>query len=208
MPMKTNRENMDRKDMTLEQFQQYIADGRPLRGEEMINFMRDSSDEVRRLLMELNCHYHTDAEIRALFAQITGGEVDDGFRMFPPFYTDFGRNIHVGRNVFINSCCQFQDQGGIFIGDGCLIGHSVVMATLNHGMDPADRQNLYHAPIVIGRGVWIGAHATILSGVHIGDDAVVAAGAVVTKDVPARMIVGGVPAKVIKSIDEAGAKDC
>ena len=121
--------------------------------------------------------------------------------MFPPFYTDFGKNIHVGKNVFINSCCQFQDQGGIFIGDGALIGHSVVLATLNHGLAPEDRQNLYHAPIRIGKGVWIGAHATILAGVTIGDDAVIAAGAVVNKDVPAGAVVGGVPAKVIKYID-------
>ena len=117
--------------------------------------------------------------------------------------TDFGKNIHLGKNVFINSCCQFQDQGGSFIGDGTLIGHSVVIATLNHGFAPDDRQNLYHSPIHIGKGVWIGAHATILAGVTIGDHAIVAAGAVVNKDVPARAIVGGVPAKVIKHIDRA-----
>ena len=122
--------------------------------------------------------------------------------MFPPFYTDFGRNIHVGKNVFINSCCQFQDQGGIFIGDGCLIGHSVVMATLNHDMIPEKRQNLHHAPIRLGKNVWVGAHATITSGVTIGDNAVIAAGAVVTKNVPANEVWGGVPAKFIKKITQ------
>lgn len=117
--------------MTLEKFQQLIADGKPLEGNEMVEFMREQSDISRRIQLELNCHYHTPEEIRDLFSQITGKEVDESFRMFPPFYTDFGRNIHIGKNVFINSCCQFQDQGGIYIGDGCLIGHSVVMATLN-----------------------------------------------------------------------------
>ncbi|WP_337864207.1 acyltransferase [Paraprevotella clara] len=187
--------------MTLERFQQMIATGKPLAGEEMITFMREQSDATRRLLFDLNGSYHSPEEIVALFSRITDNKVDDSFRLFPPFYTDFGKNIHLGKNVFINSCCQFQDQGGIFIGDGALIGHSVVMATLNHGFAPDDCQNLYHSPIHIGKGVWIGAHATILAGVTIGDHAIVAAGAVVNKDVPARAIAGGVPAKVIKYID-------
>lgn len=143
--------------------------------------MREQSDATRRLLFKLNCIYHTPEEIVTLFSQITNNQVDTSFRLFPPFYTDFGKNIHVGKNVFINSCCQFQDQGGIFIDDGALIGHSVVLATLNHGFTSNDRQNLYPAPIHIGKGVWIGAHATILPGVTIGDNAIIAAGAVVTK---------------------------
>ncbi len=186
--------------MTIERFQQMIADGLPLEGTEMIEFMREQSDLSRRVQMQLNSEYHTPEEIRALMSQIVGYEVDETFRMFPPFYTDFGRNIHLGRNVFINACCQFQDQGGIFIGDGCLIGHSVVMATLNHDLSPERRQNLTHAPIRLGENVWIGAHATILAGVTIGDGAVIAAGAVVNKDVPAGEIWGGVPAKRISTI--------
>lgn len=186
--------------MTLEKFQQLIAEGKPLEGDEMVEFMRGQSDISRRIQFELNCRYHTPEEIRQLFSEITGHEVDGSFRMFPPFYTDFGRNIHVGKNVFINSCCQFQDQGGIYIGDDCLIGHSVVMATLNHDFAPERRQNLHHAPIHIGKGVWIGARATITAGVTIGDNAVIAAGAVVTRDVPANVVAGGVPAKIIKRI--------
>lgn len=186
--------------MTLEKFQQLIAEGKPLEGVEMVEFMREQSDISRRLQFELNCRYHTPEEIRDLFSQIIGKDVDGTFRMFPPFYTDFGRNIHVGKNVFINSCCQFQDQGGIYIGDGCLIGHSVVMATLNHDFAPERRQYLHHAPIRLGEGVWVGARAAITAGVTIGDNAVIAAGAVVTKDVPANAVVGGVPAKIIKTI--------
>lgn len=120
--------------------------------------------------------------------------------MFPPFYTDCGLNITVGKSVFINSCCNFQDQGGIRIGDGSLIGHKVVLATLNHGLAPEDRGSLYPLPIVIGKNVWVGASATILPGVTIGDNAIIAAGAVVTKDVARNTIVAGVPAKVIKEI--------
>ncbi len=186
--------------MTIEKFQQMIADGLPLEGTEMINFMRQQSAQTRRVLMDLNTNYHTDEEIVRLFCEITGTEVDPSFRMFPPFYTDFGKNIHLGKNVFINSACQFQDQGGIFIGDGCLIGPGTMMATLNHGFEPEHRQNMTHAPIVLGKGVWTGAHVTILPGVTIGDNAIIAAGAVVAKDVPANTIVGGVPAKVIKEI--------
>lgn len=121
--------------------------------------------------------------------------------MFPPFYTDCGKNLHIGKNVFINSGCRFQDQGGITIGDGALIGHNVVMATLNHSEDPETRGNLHPAPIHIGRNVWIGASATILPGVTIGDGAIVGAGSVVTRDVPENMIATGVLARILRSVD-------
>ena len=102
--------------------------------------------------------------------------------------------------MFINAGCKFQDQGGIVIEEGALIGHGVILATLDHDMMPEKRQQLHPAPIHIGKRVWVGAGAVITKGVTIGDDAVVAAGAVVNKDVPPETIVGGVPAKVIKSI--------
>lgn len=101
--------------------------------------------------------------------------------------------------------CKFQDQGGIFIGDGSLIGHNVVLATLNHAMDPEDRATMIPAPIHIGKRVWIGANATVLPGVTIGDGAIVAAGAVVTKDVPENTVVGGVPARVMRKIGKEEA---
>lgn len=186
--------------MTLELFRQMIAEGKPLEGDDMIQFMRRQSDLSRKIQFELNSQFHTPEEIREIFGKIIEQRLDEDFRLFPPFYTDFGRNIHIGKKVFINSCCHFQDQGGIYIGDGCLIGHCVVLATLNHDHDPEKRQNLHHAPIHIGNGVWIGANVTITAGVSIGDNAIIAAGAVVTKDVPANVIAGGVPAKIIKSI--------
>lgn len=169
-------------------------------GSQMHLMMCELSNRAMRITCELNGAYHTPVEIRRLFSELTAKPVDESFNMFPPFYTDCGLNITVGRNVFINSCCNFQDQGGISIGDGSLIGHKVVLATLNHGFAPEDRGTLYPSPIVIGRNVWVGASATILPGVAIGDNAIIAAGAVVTKDVAANTMVGGVPAKVIKSL--------
>ncbi len=106
--------------------------------------------------------------------------------------------------MFINSCCHFQDQGGIYISDDVLIGHNVVLATIDHDLDPYDRRNHY-APIRIGNRVWIGSSVVITKGVTIGDGAVIAAGAVVTKDVESNTVVGGVPAKLIRRINETGA---
>jgi len=169
---------------------------------EVIELMRFYCREAQKITMEINTKYHETEELSELFSQLIGKPVGERFGLFPPFYTDFGKNITIGNNVFINADCKFQDQGGITIGDGALIGHGVVLATLNHDMDPAKRQQLHPAPIVIGKGVWIGANAVITAGVTIGDNAVVAAGAVVTKDVPADSVVGGVPAKFIKRIDE------
>lgn len=162
--------------------------------------MNDMSNEARRITFELNNAYHTPEEVRNLLSRLFGKTVDESFRVFPPFYTDFGKNITVGKNVFINACCHFQDHGGVSLGDGCQIGHNVVFATLNHGLAPEDRQTTYPAPITPGKNVWVGSNSTILQGVTIGDNAVIAAGAVVTKDVPENTIVGGVPARIIRKI--------
>ncbi|MCD8026787.1 MAG: sugar O-acetyltransferase [Clostridiales bacterium] len=161
--------------------------------------------EAIRIGTELNNRYHTPEEIREIMGKLTGEKIDGSFRLFPPFYTDFGKNIHIGKDVFINSGCHFQDQGGIEIGDGALIGHNVVLATINHDLYPANNRKNHYKPIKIGSNVWIGSNSTVLPGVSIGEWAVVAAGAVVTKDVPPFAVVGGVPAKIIKTIDPASA---
>lgn len=163
-------------------------------------WMHKLADQAQRLTAQLNGSYHTPEEIRGIMSEITGKPVDETFRLFPPFYTDCGKNITIGKNVFINSACHFQDQGGVTIEDGCLIGPQVEFATINHGQDPAHRSDNHFAPIHLKKGVWIGAHATILPGVTIGENSIVAAGAVVTKDVPANVIVAGVPARVMKPI--------
>ncbi|MCG7333620.1 MULTISPECIES: DapH/DapD/GlmU-related protein [Staphylococcaceae] len=170
-------------------------------GSEMHQVMHQTSQEALKITVELNGHYHTPEEVRELFSQLIDKRVDDTFALFPPFYTDCGKNINVGKNVFINSGCRFQDQGGITIGDGALIGHNAVLATLNHDIDPQKRSTMHPAPITIGKDVWIGANVTVVPGVDIGDGAVIAAGAVVTQNVPPNVIAGGVPAKVLKKIE-------
>lgn len=190
--------------MDLNEFLDHLNSGLPVTGGSEVHlFMHHVSQEALRITMEMNSVYHTPEEIRILMGRLTGKEIDESFAMFPPFYTDCGKNITIGKNVFINAGCKFQDQGGITIGDGALIGHNVVFATLNHDPAPDNRSSMQPAPIIIGKNVWIGSNATILPGITIGDGAIVAAGAVVTKDVPANAIVGGVPAKFIKKIDSS-----
>lgn len=187
--------------MDLKAFLAHLNRGETVEGgSEIHQFMCTVSQEAIRLTGQLNEGYHSPEEIRELFAQIIGKPVDESFGLFPPFHTDCGKNITVGKQVFINSGCQFQDQGGIVLGDGVLIGHNVVLATLNHDENPDRRATMHPAPIIIGKNVWIGANATVVPGVTIGDGAIVAAGAVVTKDVRANVIVGGVPARVIREV--------
>lgn len=169
--------------------------------EEALEACNYYSQEAQKITAELNYKYNDFDKRRELFSQLINQELDDEFRVFTPFFTDFGKNIHLGKNVFINAGCKFQDQGGIYIGDDALIGHNVVMATLNHEENPERRANLIAAPIKIGNRVWIGSNATILSGVTIGDGAIIAAGAVVTKDVEENSIVAGVPAKFIRNVN-------
>ncbi|EMY36192.1 isoleucine patch superfamily acetyltransferase [Arthrobacter crystallopoietes BAB-32] len=162
--------------------------------------MHRASQEALRITGELNGGYHEPAQVRELLARLTGRPVDESVTLFPPFYADFGKNITLGKRIFINSGCKFQDQGGVVIGDDCLIGHNTVLATLNHDLDPSRRADMHPAPITISRNVWIGSNATVLPGVTIGDNAVVAAASVVTKDVPDNAIVVGAPARVVRSL--------
>ena len=186
--------------MTIDEFKELVKLRKPLDTPDCWKILNEANDEARKITCKLNNTYHSQDEIREIMSRLFGYKVPETFRVFPPFYTDFGRNTNVGENVFINAGCQFQDQGGIEIGEGSLIGHNVVLATLNHELNPSRRQVCVPAPIKIGRNVWIGSNSTILPGVTIGDNAVIAAGAVVTKDVEANTIVGGVPAKFIKHI--------
>jgi acetyltransferase-like isoleucine patch superfamily enzyme len=160
-------------------------------------FMQDAAQEALRTIAELNTGYRTPDEVRALLAQLTGKKVDDSVALFPPFYSEFGKNLTLGRDVFINIGCRFQDTGGITVGDGTLIGHGSTLTTLNHSADPERRADMTPAPIVIGLKAWLGSAVTVVPGVTIGDGAIVGAGAVVTSDVPANAVVAGVPAKLI-----------
>lgn len=185
------------------EFIDFCKNGNPISGEdkELRGLLTQCSYEAQKITMELNKSYHSREEIVEIFSELTGNKVDSSFMCFPPFYTDFGKNITIGKNVFFNTGCSFQDRGGITIGDGTLIGMNVTIATLNHGLPLETRNTTYPSPVVIGKNVWIGSNATILPGVTIGDNSVVAAGAVITKDVPENTVVVGVPAKVIKKIN-------
>ncbi len=162
------------------------------------------SQRALMIQVELNGSYHDPEEVARIFSWLIGEKVPEGFCLFPPFYTGFGANIHLGKDVFINSGCHFQSQGGIWIGDGTLIGHDVVLATLNHAMAPARRAECLPEPIHIGKNVWIGSKAVVLPGVTIGDAAVIAAGAVVAQDVSPCTVAAGVPARPIREISEDG----
>jgi acetyltransferase-like isoleucine patch superfamily enzyme len=142
-------------------------------------------------------------EVRALFSALTGRKVDESFLLIPPFYTAGGDEIRVGRNVFVNQNCTFYDLGGLDIADDVLIGPNVSLITAGHPLEPSQRRAAtIGKPIAIEKGVWIAAGAIIIGGVTIGEHSVVAAGSVVTKDVPANSLVGGNPARVIRSIGE------
>ena len=188
--------------MDLQEYLDRMNSGEPVTGEgEMHLFMRQINEETMRLTCELNSQYHTQEEVREIFSKIIGKPVPDGFRLFPPFYANCGKNITVGKGVFINTGCHFQDQGGITLGDGTFLGNNVVLTTLNHDFDPAKRRTTYPAPIVTGKNVWLASNVTVVPGVTIGDGAIIGAGAVVTKDIPPYTVAAGVPARVVRQVD-------
>ena len=156
---------------------------------------------TQKIVSRLNSGVYSEGEVRDFLSQITGRAIDSTLWLIPPFYTDFGRNIHFGKNVFVNSACTFMDRGGIYIDDEVFIGPKVNLITINHDINPFNRNTTICKPIHIEKRVWIGVAATILPGVRIGENSIIGANAVVTKDVPSNTIVGGNPAKVIKTID-------
>lgn len=157
--------------------------------------------QTQRIVARLNSGVYSEEEVRDFLSQITGREVDSTLWLIPPFYTDFGRNIHFGKNVFVNSACTFMDRGGIYIDDEVFIGPKVNLITINHDINPYNRNTTICKPIHIEKRVWIGVAATILPGVRIGENSIIGANAVVTKDVPSNTIVGGNPARIIQHID-------
>ncbi len=161
--------------------------------------LREESFATKKLLVQLN-NTSDSLEIRDLLSQITGSAIDESVAVFTPLYLNYGKNTKIGKNVFINFDCVFLDLGGITIEDGVLIAPRVSLLSEGHPIAPGERQSLVPGHIHIKKNAWIGAGAIILPGVTIGENAVVAAGAVVSKDVPDNHIVGGVPAKIIKSV--------
>ncbi len=157
-----------------------------------------------RLTAELNkLSFDDGARVREIFSELTGREVDDTFILIPPFYSSYGLDIRIGRRVFINQCCTLYDMGGVDIGDDVMIGPNVNIITMGHPLEPSQRRAYVETkPIAIEKNVWIATGATIIGGVTVGENSVVAAGAVVTKDVPANSFVAGVPARLVRSLEE------
>ena len=162
--------------------------------------LREASFATKKLLVLLN-NSSDPAEVRELLSQITGSKIDESVDVFTPLYINYGKNTKIGKNVFINFDCVFLDLGGITIEDGVLIAPKVSLLSEGHSLSPEERHSLVPGHIHIKKNAWIGAGATILPGVTVGENAVVAAGAVVSKDVPDNTVVGGIPAKIMKSIN-------
>jgi acetyltransferase-like isoleucine patch superfamily enzyme len=161
--------------------------------------LREESFNTMKLVHQMNNSSNPE-QIRILLSQITGKEIDESTTLFPPLHINYGKNTTIGKNVFINFDCVFLDLGGITIEDNVLIAPKVSLLSEGHPLSPDNRQSLVPAHVHIKKNAWIGAGAIILPGVTVGENAVVAAGAVVSKDVPANTVVGGIPAKLIKDI--------
>lgn len=150
---------------------------------------------------EMNTGYRTPEEVHEYMGRILGKELDASTTVLPPLYVDYGKPVTIGKDCFIQQCCTFFGRGGITIGDGVFIGPKVNLIIINHDPDPDNRSATYGRPIVIEDKVWIGINSTVLPGVRIGYGAIIGAGSVVTKDVPAMTIAAGNPARIIKKIE-------
>lgn len=163
--------------------------------------IHDLKNENERLVMALNNSYHSPSEVNQKLSEITDAVIDKSVVISLPFYTDFGKHIRFGKNIFINQNVTFVDLGGIEIEDDVLIGPMCRLITVNHLVDPAERRGLEVKPVVIKKNAWLGANVTVLPGVTIGKNSIVSADATVTKDVPDNVIVAGTPARIIKTIE-------
>lgn len=157
-------------------------------------------DRALALMPVINASTNTD-EFRVRLGELIGQEIDHSTTIFPPFHTNLGIHTRIGKGTFINHACSCVDMGSVTIGNNVLIGPRVNLASENHPVDPAQRGYLIGQPVVIEDNVWIGAAATILPGVTVGKNSIVAAGSVVTKHVPPNCIVAGVPARVVREIE-------
>lgn len=192
---------MSNKILSIEKIRELMKAGTAIeRDSDLLLSFGEYAQEALKITMELNTKYNPPEKVRELFSKLTASKIDESCFIIPPFHTEFGKNTKIGKNVFINSCCRFQDNGGIEIGDKTMIGPNVTIVTVNHEINPETRINAIPKPVKIGKNVWIGADCTILPGVIIGENSIIGAGSVVTKDVPANIAVAGNPAKLIKKI--------
>ncbi|EGP9134876.1 sugar O-acetyltransferase [Listeria monocytogenes] len=188
--------------MIEQDLQNRLVDQEILHGSDLLDEIHEVKQNNEQLIIELNTKYHTKKEVTKYLSDITGKPVDPSVDVSLPFYSDFGKHITFGKNIFINLNVTFVDLGGITIEDNVLIGPGARLVTVNHLVSPKKRRGLRVVPICVKKNAWIGANTTILSGVTIGENAIVAADATVTKDVPPNVIVAGSPAKQIRKIIE------
>ena len=180
-------------------FEEEIKDRYILPKDEIYKEIHEILYENSKNILKLNNEIHSLKDRINIIEQIIGEKIDESVEIMLPFYTDFGKHIKFGKNIFINIGVMFTDLGGITIEDKVLIGPGAKLLSVNHSIDPEKRRGIIASPILIKENAWIGANATILPGVTVGKNSIVAAGAVVTEDAPDNVIVGGVPAKIIKS---------
>lgn len=162
------------------------------------HLLQEASYATKELLLELNAAINP-TEIRKFLSRITGGELDESTAVFTPLYINYGKHTKIGKHVFINFNCTLLDLGGITIEDHVLIAPNVCLLSEGHPVSPKNRHALVPRPVHIKKNAWIGAGAIILPGVTVGENAIVAAGAVVSKDVPDNTVVAGIPARVLKT---------
>lgn len=196
------KERFNTKELSDTSILERMLNGEPVQlSDPEYHVVRNVVTKTMELSAKLNMSINVE-QVREQLSKIVNIKLDSSITVFPPFYTNFGRFITIGKNVFINHACSFLDMGGIVIEDDVLIGPRVNLVTENHPFDPSNRKALVVKPVVIKKNAWLGAGVTVLPGVTVGENSIVAAGAVVSKDVPDNVVVGGVPAKFIKSIDE------
>ncbi|MGX7149896.1 sugar O-acetyltransferase [Enterococcus ureasiticus] len=193
--------------MSNEDLQKKLMGETILKDSELFKEIHLIKQNNERLLMELNTQYHTKEKVLEYMEKITGKSLDKSVTISQPFYSDFGKHITFGKNIFINQNVTFVDLGGITIEDDVLIGPSSRLITVNHLIDPKARRGLNVAPILVKKNAWIGANATILPGITVGENAIVAADSTVTRNVPDNVIVAGSPAKEIRKILEDTESD-
>ena len=167
----------------------------------------EEQKRARRLTKALNTVDRSDFEkISEIVKELLGKS--EGAFINPPFYCDYGSHIEVGKNFFANYNCTILDVAKVKIGDNCFMAPNVAIYTAGHPIHPDTRNTMfeYGIEVVIGDNVWIGGNTVICPGIHIGNNVVIGAGSVVTKDIPEWCIAAGNPCKVIRKITEEDRK--
>lgn len=155
---------------------------------------------TNKLISKLNFGYHDNESVLKILSEVVGYEIDSSNEINLPFSSDYGPNIKLGKNIYINRNCMFVDLGGVTLEDGVLIGPGVKIISVNHPLQPEKRHDVIVDSVLIKKNAWIGANAIVLPGVIVGENSVIGAGSIVTKNVPDNSVAVGNPAKVIKHI--------